>query len=53
MAPIRKNFHRKTHKRRRDLRAFKATCAHCGKEMILQVCPPEGKRLLCLDCYNR
>ncbi len=53
MARTRRNFHRKSLKRKETPRSYKATCAGCGKEMMLEVCPPAGKSLLCLDCFNK
>ena len=53
MPRARKNFYRRASKRRPPARSFKATCARCGKELMMEVPPPVGKDLLCLDCYNK
>jgi CxxC-x17-CxxC domain-containing protein len=53
MPRARKNFYRRASKRRPPPRSFKATCSRCGKELMMEVPPPEGKDLLCLDCYNK
>ena len=52
MARIQRNFHRRSSKKRALPKSFKATCADCGKEVILEV-PPSGENLLCLDCFNK
>ena len=53
MPRARKNFYRRASKRRPPPRSFKATCSRCGKELMMEVPPPEGKDLLCVDCYNK
>jgi len=52
MARIRRNFYRRSSKRKAPEKTFKVTCAHCGKELWMEVPPPPEKNLLCLDCYN-
>jgi len=52
MARIRRNFYRRNSKKKALAKSFKATCADCGKEVLLEV-PPLGKDLLCLDCFNK
>ncbi len=52
MARIRRNFYRRNSKKKALPKSFKATCADCGKEVLLEV-PPVGKGLLCLDCFNK
>jgi hypothetical protein len=52
MSRIRRNFYRRNSKKKSLPKSFKATCAECGKEVLLEV-PPVGKDLLCLDCYNK
>jgi CxxC-x17-CxxC domain-containing protein len=34
-------------------KSYKTVCAGCGKEVILQVPPLEGKKLMCLDCFKK
>jgi len=34
-------------------KSYKTMCAGCGKEVILQVPPLEGKKLMCLDCFKK
>ncbi len=53
MARTRRNFHAKSLKRKVTPRLFKATCSGCGKDLMLEVSPPAGKSLLCLDCFNK
>jgi CxxC-x17-CxxC domain-containing protein len=53
MARRRRNFPRKTHKKRVFKKSYKIICARCGKEVVIEVFPPPGKDLLCLDCYNK
>jgi CxxC-x17-CxxC domain-containing protein len=53
MARARKGFHRRSSKRKVPARSFKVTCSRCGKELMMEVPPPPGKDLLCLDCYNK
>jgi CxxC-x17-CxxC domain-containing protein len=33
-------------------KSYKTVCAGCGKEVILQVLPLEGKKLMCLECFK-
>jgi CxxC-x17-CxxC domain-containing protein len=28
-------------------------CASCGKEVVDPIPPPEGKKLLCLECFSK
>jgi CxxC-x17-CxxC domain-containing protein len=32
---------------------YKTVCSSCGKEVILQVPPLEGKKLMCLECFKK
>jgi CxxC-x17-CxxC domain-containing protein len=34
-------------------KSYKIVCASCGKEVVGQVAPPEGKKLLCLECFKK
>jgi hypothetical protein len=34
-------------------RLYKAICSGCGKIEMLEVPPPIGKKLFCLDCYKK
>ena len=52
MARTRRNFYRKTSKRKAPPRSFRVTCAQCGKELLMEV-PPSGNDLLCFDCYKK
>jgi len=52
MAKTRKNFYRKSSKRKVPPRSFKVTCAQCGKELVMEVAP-SGNDLLCFDCYRK
>ncbi len=52
MAKTRRNFYRKSSKKKAAARTYRAVCAQCGKEVLLEV-PPTGNDLLCLDCYNK
>jgi CxxC-x17-CxxC domain-containing protein len=52
MARRRRNLSQRRFKRRAAKKLFKAACARCGKEMLLEVSPPPGKPLLCFDCYK-
>jgi hypothetical protein len=47
-----RNLPRRSPKKKVAKHSFKVTCAGCGKELVVEVCPPE-KPLLCLDCYNK
>jgi len=53
MARRRRNSPRRSYKRRASRRSFKVICAGCGKEMMMEVSPPPGQTLLCLDCFNK
>ena len=35
------------------LKSYKIVFANCGKEVVGQVAPPEGKKLLCLECFSK
>jgi len=52
MARVRRNFYRRSSKRKAPAKSFKATCARCGKELWMEIPPPE-RALLCLDCYHK
>jgi hypothetical protein len=52
MTRIRKNFYRRSSRKKAPPKTYRASCAQCGKELALEV-PPLGKDLLCLDCYNK
>jgi len=47
-----RNLPRRSPKRKVVKHSFKVTCAGCGKELVVEVSPPD-KPLLCLDCYNK
>ena len=34
-------------------RSYRIVCSGCGKEVVVQVPPLEGKKLLCLECFNK
>jgi len=34
-------------------KSYKIVCANCGKEVVGQVAPPEGKKLLCLEVLQQ
>jgi len=40
-------------KRSNRPKSYKIVCASCGKEVVSQVAPPEGKKLLCLECFSK
>ena len=46
------NLPRGSPKRKVAKHSFKETCAGCGKELVVEVSPPD-KPLLRLDCYNQ
>jgi len=33
-------------------KSYKIVCAGCGKEVIVQVPPPDDKKLLCMECFK-
>jgi len=37
----------------RHPRTYKVTCSGCGKEVVTPVPPPNDKKLLCIQCFNR
>ena len=53
MARKMRKFPRRSPKRRASKTFFKAICAGCGKELMMEVRPPPDKALLCLDCFNK
>ncbi len=34
-------------------KSYKIVCAGCGKEVVCQVAPPEGRKLLCPECFGK
>jgi CxxC-x17-CxxC domain-containing protein len=36
----------------RRLKSYKVICAGCGKEIVVQVPPPDDKKLLCVECFR-
>ena len=37
----------------RHPKTYKVTCSGCGKEVVTSVPPPNDKKLLCMECFNR
>jgi len=42
----------KSHRSNRP-KSYKINCAGCGKEVVVQVQPPQDKKLLCMDCFKK
>jgi hypothetical protein len=40
-------------KRSNRPKSYKIVCAGCGKEVVVQVPPPEGKKLLFMECFSK
>jgi CxxC-x17-CxxC domain-containing protein len=53
MARRRRPPPRRGAKRRAYKKTFKAVCASCGKELMIEVPPPPDEDLVCLDCYKK
>jgi CxxC-x17-CxxC domain-containing protein len=53
MAIKRRNNRRRSSNKPKHQRTYKAVCADCEKEVRLEVPPPIGKPLFCLDCYKK
>jgi CxxC-x17-CxxC domain-containing protein len=34
-------------------KSYKIACASCGKEVIVQIPPPQDKKLLCMECFKK
>jgi len=34
-------------------RSYKIVCSGCGKEVVVQVPPPDDKKLLCMECFKK
>jgi CxxC-x17-CxxC domain-containing protein len=34
-------------------RSYKVLCSGCGKEVVTPVPPPNDKKLLCMECFNK
>jgi CxxC-x17-CxxC domain-containing protein len=34
-------------------KSYRLVCAGCGKAVVVQVAPPEGKALLCMECFRK
>ncbi|MGQ9648215.1 MAG: hypothetical protein ACUVWO_16940 [Thermodesulfobacteriota bacterium] len=37
----------------RHAKSYRVLCSGCGKEVVTPVPPPNDKRLLCTECFNR
>jgi CxxC-x17-CxxC domain-containing protein len=37
----------------RHPKSYKVLCSGCGKEVVTQVPPPNGKKLLCMECFSK
>jgi len=35
----------------RHAKSYKVVCSGCGKEVVIPVLPPDGKQLVCMDCF--
>jgi CxxC-x17-CxxC domain-containing protein len=46
-------FHASKPSHFRHPKSYKVICSGCGREIITPVLPPEDKKLLCIDCFNR
>ena len=33
-------------------KSYRIVCSACGKEVITSVPPPNGKELLCMECFS-
>jgi CxxC-x17-CxxC domain-containing protein len=53
MARRRRYPPRRGPKRRVFKRSYNVVCAQCGKELKVEVPPPPGETLICLDCYKK
>jgi CxxC-x17-CxxC domain-containing protein len=42
---------RPNHSRRPN--SYKVVCSGCGKEAMVQVPPPDDKKLLCIECFSK
>ncbi len=34
-------------------KSYRIVCAGCGKEVVVQVLPPDDKKLLCMECFKK
>ena len=34
-------------------KSYRVVCTVCGKEMFIEVPPPVGKDLFCVDCFKK
>jgi hypothetical protein len=50
---IKRRNNRKRSSRPKHQRTYKVICPGCEKEIKLEVPPPTGKTLFCLDCYKK
>ncbi len=51
--PLEEGIIEEVKKRQKYQRLYGVVCAGCGKEVKVEVPPPVGKKLLCLDCYKK
>ena len=50
---FRRRNNRRSSSKPKQQRLYKVVCAGCAKELKLEVAPPIGKALFCLDCYKK
>jgi CxxC-x17-CxxC domain-containing protein len=46
-------FHASRPSHLRHTKSYKVVCSGCGKEAIIQVPPPNDKKLLCIECFSK
>ena len=34
-------------------KSYKIICSGCGKEVVVQVPPPDDKKRLCMECFKK
>ncbi|HSR10713.1 MAG TPA: hypothetical protein VLS90_04660 [Thermodesulfobacteriota bacterium] len=52
MPRVRRGFHRRMGKKKAPPKTYRAACALCKRELVLEV-QPTGKDLLCIDCFQK
>jgi CxxC-x17-CxxC domain-containing protein len=46
-------FHASRPSSLRHPKSYKVLCSGCGKEIVTPVAPPDGKKLLCIECFRK
>ena len=46
-------FHAPRSNRSYRPKTYRIVCAGCGKEVVVEVAPPNDAKLLCMECFRK